>query len=95
MISIKTKNRLFYNVLPLLCVLPLLSAMWNVFPLASHFYHIRSLRERGHRLPYCFRLLLLPYRFRKYSCRLVGLFAAVACAAACTAAAAVARARAA
>ncbi|WP_318785478.1 hypothetical protein [Methanimicrococcus hacksteinii] len=21
---------------------------------SSHFYHIRSLRERGHRLPYCF-----------------------------------------
>ncbi|MDV0444483.1 hypothetical protein MmiAt1_00080 [Methanimicrococcus sp. At1] len=72
MISIKTKNRLFCSallhlcMLPLfylcvlllyLCVLPLLSAQRDAFPCASsHSYHIRSLRERGHRLPYCFRL---------------------------------------
>ncbi|MDV0444703.1 hypothetical protein MmiAt1_02380 [Methanimicrococcus sp. At1] len=50
---------------------------------SSHFYHIRSLRERGHRLPSRFRLPALPSRFRllhlscrscKYSCRLAGLF---------------------
>ncbi|WP_318785130.1 hypothetical protein [Methanimicrococcus hacksteinii] len=40
-------------------------AVSAAFPCASsHFYHIRSLRERGHRLPYRFRLPLLPYRFR-------------------------------
>ncbi|WP_318784917.1 hypothetical protein [Methanimicrococcus hacksteinii] len=33
------------------------SARQTAFPyVSSHFYHIRSLRERGHRLPYRFRL---------------------------------------
>ncbi|WP_318786546.1 hypothetical protein [Methanimicrococcus hacksteinii] len=37
-------------------VLPPQSAF--VLRASAYFYHIRSLRERGHRLPYCCRLLL-------------------------------------
>ncbi|WP_318785362.1 hypothetical protein [Methanimicrococcus hacksteinii] len=50
---------------------------------SSHSYHIRSLRERGHRLPYCLRsavtLLsapLLPYCLRS---TVTLLFAAAVC----------------
>ncbi|WP_318786311.1 hypothetical protein [Methanimicrococcus hacksteinii] len=58
---------------------------------SSHFYHIRSLRERGHRLPYRFRLLLLPL-FLQYSCKLAGLLAAATAVAATAATVTAARA---
>ncbi|WP_318786563.1 hypothetical protein [Methanimicrococcus hacksteinii] len=50
--------------------------------LSSHSYHIRSLRERGHRLPsvFCLHCCL---QFCKYSCRLAGLSAAGIVTAAC------------
>ncbi|WP_318785977.1 hypothetical protein [Methanimicrococcus hacksteinii] len=48
------------------CIHCRLHALLTAFPcVSSHFYHIRSLRERGHRLPYCFRFaavtLLFPF----------------------------------
>ncbi|WP_318785398.1 hypothetical protein [Methanimicrococcus hacksteinii] len=46
-------------------MLSFLLAMPDAFLRASsHSYHIRSLRERGHRLPPVFRFPLLPYCFR-------------------------------
>ncbi|MDV0445886.1 hypothetical protein MmiAt1_14870 [Methanimicrococcus sp. At1] len=57
----------FVTVLP---VFLLFSAQFcSAYP--SHFYHIRSLRERGHRLPYCFRLPLHLFCQLFCDCRLL------------------------
>ncbi|WP_318785915.1 hypothetical protein [Methanimicrococcus hacksteinii] len=56
--------------------------MQQVFPYASsHFYHIRSLRERGHRLPSVFRLAQITLLFAFAVVTLLFAFAAVTAAA--------------